>query len=141
MTLEELKLLMGIPVEDDSKDAILELYLAAALKAAQEYANKYDWTSTDPLPGDIRLGILRFVELSQNRKSKSGVVSESIGGMSRTFSSSSSPTENYFLEAFDFWKPYHRRGLVFQPVRRKDADSINLANIPDDITITGTRKL
>ncbi len=117
MTLQELKALMGIAVEDTSQDAILSLYLEAAFEAAKQYANGYDWNSTDPLPGPIKLGILRYVELARQRKSRSGVVSESIAGMSKTYANSISD-EEYYREAFDFWFPYRKRGVTFQAARR-----------------------
>lgn len=140
MTLAELKALMGIPESDTSQDAKLQLYLDMALEAARDYANAYDWSSTEPLPAGLRLGIVRFVELSQSRKTNTGVISESIGGMSRTYAANSNNDVDYFGEVWSMWKPFKKRGVVFRSAKRRGANNIDYL-IPDDITITGTRKL
>lgn len=116
MTLEQLKALMGIALSDTSQDVILSLYLGAAIKAAKKHADMYDWDSQEPLPEDIQLGILRWIELSQLRKNNAGVQSESIAGMSQTFTST--VDANYFAEAYELWEPYHFRGLTFRPTKR-----------------------
>lgn len=140
MTLEELKILMGIAADDTSKDATLKLYLEMALDAAKSYANAYDWTSTGALPAGLQLGIVRFVELSQSRKTSTGVISESIGGMSRTYANVANNDADYFSEVYSMWNPFKRRGVVFRSAKRRGANNIDHL-IPDDITITGTRKL
>ena len=137
MKLEELKELMGIAAENTKQDAVLKLYLASALKAAKTYANAYDWESTDELPDEIKLGILRYVELSQKRKASTGIVSKSMAGMSVTYASGND--KEYFGEVFSIWLPYRKKGVVFRSAKRKD-NAIEYP-IPDDITITGTRKL
>ncbi|AOH54482.1 hypothetical protein ABE28_008965 [Peribacillus muralis] len=116
MTLSELKQLMGIAAEDTTQDAILSLYLESALDDAKTYADKLDWT-TGSLPGAIKLGIVRWAELAQVRKERSGIQSESIGGMSQTFLNGSG--DEYFSEVYDFWKPYHtvNNGLVFRTAK------------------------
>ena len=116
MTLEQLKELMGIALSDASQDAILSLYLETAIEAAKQYANAYDWDSEEPLPAGIKLGILRWIELSQMKKENAGVQSESIGGMSQTFTSTGDA--GYFSEVYDMWAPYHFRGLTFRPTKR-----------------------
>lgn len=117
MTLEQLKSLMGIALSDASQDAILSLYLKAAIKVAQKYADMYDWDSLEPLPADIQLGILRWVELSQLRKNNAGVQSESIGGMSQTFTST--VDDGYFAEAYELWDGYRFKGLHFRTTKRR----------------------
>lgn len=116
LTLEQLKGLMGIALSDTSQDVILSLYLEAAIEAAKNYANAYDWDADKPLPGGIKLGIVRWIELSQMKKSNAGVQSESIGGMSQTFTSTGDA--GYFSEVFDMWEPYRYRGLTFRPTKR-----------------------
>lgn len=118
MTLEQLKGYMGIALSDTSQDVILSLYLETALEVAKEYTNKFDWDSGKPLPAGIKLGIIRWVELSQLKKDNAGVQSESIGGMSQTFTSAGD--DSYFSEVFDMWGIYHHedRGLVFRAVKR-----------------------
>ena len=118
MTLAELKTLMGIASADTSQDAILSLYLEAALESAKEYANGWDWDSGQMLPAGIKLGIARWVELALLKKERAGVQSESIAGMSQTFSSASS--DSYFAEVFDLWGPYklEPRGMTYRKARR-----------------------
>lgn len=139
MLLADLKALMGIDAEDTSQDVVLQTYLDAALEEAKRYANAYDWTSADPLPSGIKLGIARWVELTQTRKSKAGIASQSMAGMSITYRDGTN--DDYYNESYSFWGPYHKKGLVFRSAKRKDAASINYSLIPDDITIAGTRKL
>lgn len=117
MNLSELKVLMGIAEEDTSRDAILSLYLESALKAAEAYANAHDWSS-GVLPGAIKLGIVRWVELSQDRKSKAGIASQSMAGMSVTYKDNSTDYD-YFREAYSLWHPFRSKGVVFRPARRK----------------------
>jgi hypothetical protein len=119
MNLTELKALLGIAVEDISQDAILSLYLESALEAAKSYTTAYDWLLTTPLPGGIRLGIVRWVELSQARKAKSGISSQSIAGMSITYSNSNTVDSDYFREAYSLWFPYRSKGVVFHTAKRK----------------------
>lgn len=118
MTLEQLKGYMGIALSDTSQDVILSLYLETAIEVAKEYTNKFDWDSGEPLPAGIKLGIIRWVELSRLKKDNAGVQSESIGGMSQTFTSAGD--SGYFYEVFDMWAKYHyeNRGLVFRTAKR-----------------------
>lgn len=118
MTLAELKTLMGIASADTSQDAILSLYLEAALVSAKEYADGWDWDSLQPLPAGIKLGIVRWVELSQLKKLNAGVKSESMAGMTQTFEDASS--DSYFAEVFDLWGPYklEPRGMTYRKARR-----------------------
>jgi hypothetical protein len=117
MNLSELKDLMGIASGDTSNDAILSLYLESAIAAAKKYTNGFAWSDT--LPGPIKLGILRYVELSQMRKTNAGVASQSMAGMSQTFKDGDAGGTNYFAEAFDMWEPYRSKGLVFRTAKRR----------------------
>ncbi|MCM3598705.1 phage head-tail connector protein [Metabacillus idriensis] len=118
MTLQELKQLMGIAPDENSQDAILFLYLESAIQAAMYWADGYDWNNKAlPLPAAIKLGILRYVELTKQRKGRSGVVSESIAGMSKTYASGSD--DDYYQEAIDFWLPFRKKqDVVFRPAKR-----------------------
>lgn len=138
MNLEDLKRLLGLSMEDTSKDAILQLNLDAALDQARIYANKYDFDGNDPLPSTIKLGIVRWVELALKRGKESGVASKSMAGMSVTYRNTND--REYFQEVFQIWSPFRKKGLVYRPAKRKDRGDI-YANIPEDVTITGTRKL
>lgn len=128
MQLSELKQLLGIAESDVSQDAILSLYLESAIEAAKGYADKVDFTKV--FPGPIKLGILRYVELSQMRKNHAGIQSESMAGMSQTFRDGND-TDNYFAEAYDFWKPYHTKdsGLVFRTSKRRNLRSDTVPGI------------
>lgn len=118
MNLTELKSLMSIQPEDTSQDAILSLYLESAIAAAKAYTTAFTWSEV--LPGPIKLGILRYVELSQMRKSNAGIASQSMAGMSQTFKDGDAGGSNYFAEAFDFWEPYRSKGLVFRTAKRRN---------------------
>lgn len=118
MTLAELKALLGIPDEDTSQDAMLQLYLEAALEQAVTYCNRFDW-SQDPLvlPASITLGIVRFVRIKQDLDGRSvGVQSESIGGMSQSFNTDASQ-QDLFADVWDLWSGYHKRKSVFRAAR------------------------
>ena len=140
MKLEELKGFLGIPLTDTSKDAKLQLELDAAMEQAREYTNKYDWENWNDgfiLPSTIRLGIVRWVELALERRKHTGIASKSMAGMSVTYKDND---KEYFGEVFQLWGPFRKKGLNFRPARKRGRSDI-LSNIPDDVTITGTRKL
>lgn len=138
MRLEQLKALLGMSLTDTSKDAILQLHLDAALDQARIYATKHDFNGGDPLPSTIKLGIVRWVELALKRGKESGIASKSMAGMSVTYRDTND--REYFQEVFQIWSPFRKKGLVYRSAKRKDRGDI-LANIPEDVTITGTRKL
>jgi hypothetical protein len=118
MTLEELKTLLGIAAEDTSQDAVLTLYLEAGIDAAKQYANLLEWDTLTELPAPVKLGISRWVQANQLRAERSGVQSESIGGMTQTFTSGGSDGVT-FAESYSLWNPYRRKGVVFREARRK----------------------
>jgi hypothetical protein len=122
MTLAELKALMGIAESDTSQDASLQLLLETALEVAKNYANAFDW-SLEPLvlPSSIKLGIVRWVELTRLIKDRGGVVSESIGGMSQSFANGSNA--DYYDEVWSYWGGFRKKGVTFRPAIRKDFPS------------------
>lgn len=121
LLLTEYKAIMGIAEDDNSLDAILLLYMSAAIEKAKYYAcDWHKWTYED-LPASIKLGIFRYLQLSQERGERSGIASESIGGMSQSFiTGEQGNTDAYFNEAYDFFKQYCRgaNGLNFVPAKR-----------------------
>jgi hypothetical protein len=119
MTLAELKALIGIAESDISQDASLQLLLETALELAMNYANAFDWF-VDPLvlPSSIKLGIVRWVELTRLLKDRGGVVSESIGGMSQSFANGSNA--DYYKEVWSYWSGFHKKGVTFRPAIRKE---------------------
>lgn len=116
MTLDELKVLLDIPLEDESQDVKLALYLESGLKAAQEYCDKLDFmqlieplTGKINLPGAVKLGISEWVKAGQDIAGRgTNVVSESVPGMSQSFESSSNAAVVYST-ARAHWAPYHRQ--------------------------------
>lgn len=118
MTLEELKSLLGIAAGDTSQDAILSLYLEAGIEAVKEYANLLEWDTITELPAPVRLGIARWVEANRTRAERNGVQSESIGGMTQTFTNGGSDGVT-FAESYSLWSPYRKKGVVFREARRK----------------------
>lgn len=112
MTLDELKGLLGVPLDDTSRDAYLTLMLESGIKAAQEYCDKIDFLSlVNPetgvlvLPAPVKLGIYEWVKAGDNASERGGVVSESIGGMSQSFASAADGS--LYSVAHRHWAPYH----------------------------------
>jgi len=111
MNLDELKALLGIPLDDLTQDVRLALFLESGLLAAQEHCDKLDFMQLiDPvtgklvLPGPVRLGISEWVKAAQEMGERGDVVSESMAGMSQTFSND---TTRAFRGAYGHWAPYH----------------------------------
>lgn len=99
MNLEELKALLGIPIDDTDEDTILKIKLAGALEITElwflKYAKKeyirYDGSGNFILPQGAKLAISKYIETSEIT---AGVRSESIGGMSQTFGGGSNTNAN-----------------------------------------------
>lgn len=122
MTLAELKALLGIPAEDASRDVELALMLESGLVAAQEYCDKLDFlTLVDPvtglliLPAAVKLGIYEWVKANQTVSRRQGVTSESIGGLSQSFSGDGVAV---YSVAHQHWAPYHSQVRFFVSGRR-----------------------
>lgn len=122
MTLDELKVLLGIPAEDTSRDIELALMLESGLVAAQEYCDKLDFlTLVDPvsgllvLPAAVKLGIYEWVKASRTVSRRQGVTAESIGGLSQSFSGDATAV---YSSAHTHWAPYHS-AVRFFPVGRR----------------------
>ena len=117
MDLARLKALAGIAEGDNSQDAMLSLYLGAAIEQLQAYATKWDFKSEKEWPKAFTLGIVRYVQIAMER-SKKQVKSETISGLgSKTYAVPESETEQ-FAEVFAYWEPYRSKGLFFQPMLR-----------------------
>lgn len=111
MILDELKALLGIPLDDLSQDVKLALFLESGLLAAQEHCDKLDFMQLiEPisgklvLPGPVKLGIAEWVKAAQADSEQGNVVAESIGGMSQSFSTDATQA---FRGAYGHWAPYH----------------------------------
>ncbi|MDX5982259.1 hypothetical protein SIL77_13425 [Exiguobacterium profundum] len=122
MTLDELKVLLGIPAEDTSRDIELALMLESGLVAAQEYCDKLDFlTLVDPvsgllvLPAAVKLGIYEWVKASRTVSRRQGVTAESIGGLSQSFSGDATAV---YSSVHTHWAPYHS-AVRFFPVGRR----------------------
>lgn len=112
MTLAELKALLGVAAEDTSKDAYYTLALESGLLAAQEYCNRLDFltlvdaeTGLLVLPAAVKLGIVEWIKANEAQSERSGVASESIGGMSQTFVVNGDAA--IYSAAYIHWRPYH----------------------------------
>lgn len=116
MTLNELKILLDIPLEDTSDDVRLALYLESGLQAAQAYCDRLVFLELiDPLtgalvlPGAVKLGIAEWVKANQEVSGRgTGVTSESVPGMSQSFESTDNASVVY-SSAHAHWAPYHRQ--------------------------------
>jgi len=126
MTLDELKVLLDVPLGEESQDMKLALYLESGLKAAQEYCDKLDFMQLiDPvtgkidLPGAVKLGISEWVKSGQDIAGRgTGVTSESVPGMSQSFESSGNAAVVYST-AHAHWAPYHRQVRFIKAGRGK----------------------
>lgn len=84
--LEAYKLANNIDPLDTSQDAILKLYISAALQIAKKKSCDWgNWDKYEDIPPAIILGIIQLIGLMQSRDANFGIKSESIGGMSQTF--------------------------------------------------------
>lgn len=121
MTLTELKQLLGMDAGDTSNDVSLSLYLEAGLMAAMTRTTALDWTKLTHIPGPVKLGIARWVDVTRTMADRSGVQSESIGGMSQTFKNTANDADLY-AEVYMLWDAFRlpeNRSLQFRPSRRK----------------------
>lgn len=131
MTLDELKTLLGIPLDDNSQDARLGILLAAALQFVELDLAQHLERFRDPgtnlivLPALVKVGVAKLVE-SVDRDP--GVKSESIGGMTQTFD-----TATASLIAQTYFNPF-RRAFGFVPARSPfqavDQDVLVLPPLP-----------
>jgi len=95
MTLAELKTLLGIPVDDTSKDALLEILLPAAIDFVIERTQNSFTTDENGdivLPGGVKLAIAMMIQavLAAGVGTEGGgdagmVESERVGTMQQTF--------------------------------------------------------
>jgi hypothetical protein len=94
MTLNELKTLLGIPAEDTSKDALLEILLSAAIDFVIEWTqNPFTKNDSDAiiLPSGVKLAISMMIQAALaagigTEGAAAGVVeSEQVGQLRQTF--------------------------------------------------------
>lgn len=94
MTLDELKTLLGIPAEDTSKDALLEILLSAAIDFVIEWTqNPFTKNDSDAiiLPSGVKLAISMMIQAALaagigTEGAAAGVVeSEQVGQLRQTF--------------------------------------------------------
>lgn len=124
--LEELKILLDIPLEDTSQDAKLQLQLKVALDITVEWFKNYackplaqDKNGEYIIPSTIMAGIAKFVEASNIQ---AGVKSESIGGMSVTYGGASkglNATGTPLDEFYAYLEMFRCRDVRFIPVRNR----------------------
>ena len=124
--LEELKILLDIPLEDTSQDAKLQLQLKIALDITVEWFKNYarkplaqDENGEYIIPSTIMVGIAKFVEASNIQ---AGVKSESIGGMSVTYGGASggvNATGTPLDEFYAYLEMFRCRDVRFIPVRNR----------------------
>lgn len=121
--LEELKILLDIPLDDTSQDTKLQLQLKVALDITVEWFKHYackplaqDENGEYIIPSTIMAGIAKFVEASNIQ---AGVKSESIGGMSVTYGGASkgvNSTGTPLDEFYAYLEMFRCRDIRFIPV-------------------------
>lgn len=106
--LDAYKQFNGIPIDDDSNDVVIQLYLEAGIEEAKRRACDIKEWEFDKLPAQIKLGIFKYINLSETREADYGIASESIGGMSQTFTKFANAND-YYKEAYDYFDKYCAR--------------------------------
>lgn len=108
MTLNELKVLLEIPISDTSRDDYLTAKLESAIAYAQSWCrNKFlDEAGNLNLPLDVKEGIALKIKVDMS--APIGVQSESIAGMSQTFVSSN---EKYAV-VHELWKSFRKMRML-----------------------------
>jgi hypothetical protein len=110
MTLDELKSRLGIT--DESQDDKLQIDLDDAVAEACDWCHRdfYDYGGNPMMPEPVKKGIALMIKIDQSiNPADAAVVSESIGGMSQTFSDD--PTARYG-RVHELWKPYRKARFV-----------------------------
>lgn len=131
MTLmEQVKILLNIPLEDTSQDEKLQLQLDIALDIVAEWFRQYaceplavDVNGDYIIPSTILIGIAKFIEASEVQ---AGVKSESIGGMSVTYGGASSGVNSAGTPLDEFYaylEMFRCRHVHFIPVRKNGYES------------------
>lgn len=123
--LEELKILLDIPLDDTSRDEKLQIQLKIAIEITAEWFRQYACKPLDVdedgkyiIPSTIMIGIAKFVEACDMQ---AGVKSESIGGMSVTYGGASSgvnATGTPLDEFYAYLEMFRCRDVRFIPVRK-----------------------
>lgn len=126
MSLEELKALLGIPLEDTEENKLLEIKLKGVIEvteiwfkknAKSEYI-KYDKDGKFIIPDGAKIAISKYIEATEI---VAGVRSEHIGGMSQTFaggtasSSEVTPLDDYYAY-LEIYKDDDK--ITFIPMRK-----------------------
>ncbi|MCY1093983.1 phage head-tail connector protein [Bacillus safensis] len=111
MELTELKTRLEIPLDDESQDERLKLELKDGIEYAQEYCNNpfLNKEGLLELPSPVKKGIAMMIKI--DRSNEVGVSSESIGGMSKTYTSDYTRYE----AVYKLWRKY--RKVKFRPLR------------------------
>lgn len=110
MTLDELKKRLGIT--DDSQNDKLQIDLDDAVAEACDWCHRdfYDSDGNPAMPSAVKKGIALLIKIDQSADpADAAVISESIGGMSQTFSAD--PTARYG-HVHALWKPYRKVRFV-----------------------------
>lgn len=123
--LDELKILLDIPLDDTSKDEKLKIQLKIAVEITAEWFRNYackplaiDVNGEYVIPSAVMIGIAKFVEASNIQ---AGVKSESIGGMSVSYGGASggvNATGTPLDEFYAYLEMFRCRHLRFIPVRK-----------------------
>ncbi|WP_239984875.1 phage head-tail connector protein [Sporolactobacillus pectinivorans] len=112
MTLDELKTRLGIALDDTSQNAKLQSDLDDAVVEACDWCHRdfYDTNGNPSMPASIKKGIALMIKMDMNSDpADASVISETIGGMSQTFSSD--PTLRYG-RVYTLWRPYRKVHFV-----------------------------
>ena len=123
--LEELKILLDIPLEDTSNDDKLQLQLKIAVEITAEWFRQYaceplavDVNGEYIIPSAVMIGIAKFVEAISIQ---AGVKSESIGGMSVSYGGASGGVNSAGTPLDEFYaylEMFRCRHIHFIPVRK-----------------------
>lgn len=125
MTLEELKILLGIDLNDVEDDQRLEVYLASAIAYAKSYCNNQ---FEGGLPDDVKYVISQIVagmssSADEYADGMNGIYSANIGGVisyTKGTKSSSYSVESDSLGIYQMLRPYIKsKKISFVPSRSR----------------------
>jgi hypothetical protein len=113
--LPEFKMRLGIEPSDTSKDEKLKMDIRDAYEHCVAWC-RFDFRKEEgvlELTGSVKKGMALMIQIDEAMKGREGIASESIGGMSQSFTDGSNDNTRYG-GVYALWRAYRR--IEFIPV-------------------------
>ncbi|WP_214810916.1 phage head-tail connector protein [Exiguobacterium sp. s127] len=109
LLLPDIKQRLGIREDDTTRDAALEVDIVDGYEYAVEWCNNTfrDELGVLRLPGPIKKGVVKMIQIDTAAIGREGVQSQSMAGMSQTFVTGASASSTY-ADVFGLWRKYKR---------------------------------